>query len=95
MADSSSRIPNKIREFPIEENPPRNYLHHERGLMSWLFTLDHKRIGLMYLGFIVTSFFIGGVLAVVLRTEIWTTGGTFIDADTYNHIFTLHGVTWW
>lgn len=91
MADSVSRTL-KIREFPIEENPPKNYLNHERGLMSWLFTLDHKRIGLMYLASIVIAFFLGGVLAVGLRTELWTPAGTFIDADTYNHIFTLHGV---
>ena len=91
MADSASRSI-KIREFPIEENPPKNYLNHERGLMSWLFTLDHKRIGLMYLASIIIAFFLGGVLAVTLRTELWTPAGTFIDADTYNHIFTLHGV---
>ncbi len=91
MADSGSRTL-RIREFPIEENPPKNYLNHERGLMSWLFTLDHKRIGLMYLASIVIAFFLGGMLAVGLRTELWTPAGTFIDADTYNHIFTLHGV---
>lgn len=91
MADSSSRT-FRIREFPVEENPPENYLNHEKGIMSWLFTLDHKRIGLLYLASIVIFFFVGGLLAIGLRTELWTPAGTFIDADTYNRIFTLHGV---
>ena len=48
-----------------------NYLNHERGILSWLFTLDHKRIGLMYMMAVLTAFAIGGVFAILLRTMLW------------------------
>ena len=47
-----------------------NYLTHSRGIRSWLFTLDHKRIGIMYLVSILTSFLLGGVFALLVRTEL-------------------------
>ncbi len=68
-----------------------DYLKHERGIKSWLFTVDHKRIGLMYLVSILVAFFLGGVMALVVRTELLTQGRTIINADTYNMAFTLHG----
>ncbi len=68
-----------------------NYLTHERGLRSWLLTLDHKRIGVMYLVSVLFSFLLGGIFAVALRTELWTPGGTIMSANTYNEMFTLHG----
>ncbi len=90
MAESTANTL-KIREFPIEENPKHTYLNAEKGIMSWLVTLDHKRIGLLYLGSITLFFFVGGVLALLLRTELLTPAQSIIDADTYNQIFTLHG----
>lgn len=81
----------KIREFPIDENPGSNYLNVSKGIKSWLFTIDHKRIGLMYLASVVLFFFVGGLLALTLRLELWEPARTFMDADTYNRIFTLHG----
>lgn len=81
----------KIREFPIDENPSSNYLNVSKGIKSWLFTIDHKRIGLMYLASVVFFFFVGGLLALTLRLELWEPARTFMDADTYNRIFTLHG----
>ncbi|PWB70400.1 MAG: cytochrome c oxidase subunit I, partial [Holophagae bacterium] len=68
-----------------------NYLTAGRGLLSWLFTLDHKRIGVMYLVGILSSFFLGGVFALLVRTELLTPGPTIMSADTYNKMFTLHG----
>ncbi|KPP95186.1 MAG: aa3-type cytochrome c oxidase subunit I CoxA [Bacteroidetes bacterium HLUCCA01] len=81
----------KIREFPVEENPKEHYLNAASGLKSWLFTVDHKRIGLMYLASIIFFFFVGGLLALALRLELWEPARTFMDADTYNRVFTLHG----
>lgn len=81
----------KIKEFPVDENPPKNYLNVEKGIKSWLFTIDHKRIGLMYLGSVILFFAVGGFLALTLRLELWEPARTFMDADTYNRIFTLHG----
>ncbi|MBK8480411.1 MAG: cytochrome c oxidase subunit I [Proteobacteria bacterium] len=70
---------------------PANYLTAQRGLLSWLFTLDHKRIGVMYLISVLTFFFIGGLLAVVLRLELMSAKPDLLSADTYNKLFTLHG----
>jgi cytochrome c oxidase subunit I len=68
-----------------------NYLNHGHGFRSWFLTLDHKRIGVMYLISILTAFFLGGILAMLIRTELLTPGPTIMNADTYNKVFTLHG----
>ncbi len=71
--------------------PEKHFLNEEKGLKSWLLTLDHKRIGVMYLYAIMFFFLIGGLLAVVLRLELTSPGTDFIEAETYNQFFTLHG----
>jgi cytochrome c oxidase subunit I len=81
----------QVRRFKPEENPEKHYLNQETGLWAWMTTVDHKKIGLMYLASIAFFFFIGGVLALLLRTELLTPAQTFIDADVYNQVFTLHG----
>ncbi|MBX3130879.1 MAG: cytochrome c oxidase subunit I [Polyangiaceae bacterium] len=68
-----------------------NYLTHDKGVLSWIFTLDHKRIGLMYLMAVMVSFGLGGFFALGVRTELWTPGPTVMGPDTYNQFFTLHG----
>ncbi len=68
-----------------------NYLS-QKGLMSWIGTIDHKRIGLMYLFSVLFFFFIGGIFALLIRFELMTPGRTIMDADTYNRVFTYHGV---
>ncbi|MEP0829065.1 MAG: cytochrome c oxidase subunit I, partial [bacterium] len=52
----------------------RNYLNTPRGLKSWLLTLDHKRIGVLYLIAIMASFFLGGVFALLIRWELFSPG---------------------
>jgi len=74
-----------------ESETRSTYLNASRGIRSWLFTLDHKRIGVMYLIAILSAFFLGGVFALLLRTELLTPGTTVISANTYNKAFTLHG----
>ncbi len=69
----------------------KSYLVSKRGLMSWLITVDHKRIGLMYLAATLFFFLVAGVLALVLRTELFTPDQDFMSAQTYNKVFTLHG----
>ena len=68
-----------------------NYLNVKKGLKSWLFTLDHKRIGIMYLIFVCASFALGGILALLLRFELLTPGKLALTAEQYNQVFTLHG----
>ncbi len=67
-----------------------NFLE-KKGILSWLLTVDHKRIGLMYLGTTMFFLLVGGVLALLVRLELFSPGKTLVDADTYNRIFTLHG----
>jgi len=68
-----------------------NYINHEKGLWSWLTTLDHKRIGVMYLISVFTFFFIGGILAMLIRTELIAVGPTIMTPETYTHVLTYHG----
>jgi cytochrome c oxidase subunit I len=68
-----------------------NYLTYPKGLKSWLTTIDHKRIGIMYLAFVMTSFFVGGIFALLIRIELLTPKQTIMTAETYNRVFTLHG----
>jgi cytochrome c oxidase subunit 1 len=67
-----------------------NYLEVKRGLGSWLVTLDHKRIGVMYLAGILTALLVGGLFALLVRIELAHPGGLFTP-DQYNQFFTLHG----
>jgi cytochrome c oxidase subunit 1 len=69
-----------------------SYLDAAKGVWSWVYTLDHKRIGLMYLAAVLIAFFVAGMLAVALRLELIAPGRTIMDADAYNRVFTLHGV---
>jgi len=73
-------------------DPNASFIDAKKGLMSWLVTLDHKRIGIMYLISVTLSFAIGGAFALIVRTELFTKGRTLMDADTYNKMFSLHGV---
>lgn len=81
----------QVRRYKPEEYPEKHYLNQETGLWAWLTTVDHKKIGLMYLGSITFFFLVAGVLAILLRTELLTPARSFMDADVYNQIFTLHG----
>jgi len=76
---------------PVIEERATNYLNHSSGVLSWLLTLDHKRIGVMYLIGVLLSFFVGGLAALAVRTELIAPGQTIMDQDAYNQMFTLHG----
>src|SRR5580704_2541850 len=76
--------------------PAKNYLNETTGIWSWMTTVDHKRIGVMYLVAVLSAFFVGGLLALMIRLTLLTPshklfGKVLIDADTYNRVFTLHG----
>jgi len=77
--------------IPRETSADESYLTHDKGILSWIFTLDHKRIGVMYLCSVLSAFALGGLFALLVRTELLTPGRTIMDADTYNQMFTLHG----
>ena len=68
-----------------------DYLRAKRGLMSWLVTVDHKRLGIMYLASVLFFFFLAGILALLIRAELLTPQQDFLTALQYNQVMTLHG----
>ncbi|MGN6715756.1 MAG: cytochrome c oxidase subunit I [Candidatus Binatia bacterium] len=70
-----------------------HYLNASYGLKSWLLTTDHKRIAWLYLVSVTVFFFIGGFFATLLRLELLTPQGDLVQAETYNKLLTMHGVT--
>src|SRR5438309_1065424 len=75
----------------LESGERETYLNKEYGIKSWLLTVDHKRIALLYLVSITFFFFIGGFFALLIRLELLTPAGDLVQADTYNKLFTMHG----
>jgi cytochrome c oxidase subunit 1 len=69
-----------------------HYLNKHYGVWSWLLTTDHKRIALLYLMSITFFFFIGGFFALLIRLELMTPASDLVQADTYNKLFTMHGM---
>jgi cytochrome c oxidase subunit 1 len=72
--------------------PGENYLNVAFGVKSWLLTTDHKRIAILYLVTLTILFFIGGAAATVIRLNLMTPNGELVPADTYNKLFTAHGI---
>lgn len=73
----------------------KHFYHSEGGLhwlLEWIFSTDHKRIGILYLVTILSFFFIGVSLGFLMRLELIAPGPTFMRPQTYNTLFTLHGV---
>ncbi|MCS6926319.1 MAG: cytochrome c oxidase subunit I [Candidatus Binatia bacterium] len=69
-----------------------HYLNVSYGVKSWLLTTDHKRIAWLYLVSISLFFFLGGAFAVLIRLELMTPQGDLVLAETYNKLFTMHGL---
>ncbi len=90
-----------MSKLSIETAPPPspaplerriNYLNVSYRWTSWLFSLDHKRIAILYLITITLMFLLGGFFAVLIRLELLTPKGDLFEPDTYNKLFTMHGV---
>src|SRR5256714_9846900 len=64
-----------------------------RGLWSWLTTVDHKRIGILYGVSAGTFFVLGGLEALVIRLQLWTPNNTMVSAEMFNALFTMHATT--
>ena len=79
----------------IAANPPHAYEYDDAhsGVWSWLTTVDHKRIGTLYLFTALTFFMIGGLEAEIIRMQLQGPNGHLVSADTYNELFTMHGTT--
>lgn len=85
-------VEDKDESSPVDETEPVNYWNVSYSIRSWLFTVDHKRIAVMYLMAITVFFLLGGLFALLFRLELMTPEGDLFEADNYNKLFTLHGV---
>lgn len=85
-----------MTELQPEPSPlvtePVDYLNARHGVWSWLLTRDHKRIALLYLGSVTFLFFIGALFAAAIRLELLTPPGELVKSDTYNKLFSMHGI---
>ncbi|HVX56551.1 MAG TPA: cbb3-type cytochrome c oxidase subunit I, partial [Candidatus Saccharimonadales bacterium] len=72
--------------------PRRHYLNAGYTVRSWLLTVDHKRIGLLYLLSITLFFVVGGLAATIVRLDLMTPAGDLVKTETYNKLFTIHGI---
>lgn len=91
MSEASVVNPADLRTVPSK--PEENFFTHEKGILSWIFTVDHKRIGFMYLLSVMASFALGGFFALAIRTELFFAGpeNGVMTHDQYNQAMTLHG----
>jgi cytochrome c oxidase subunit I len=71
---------------------PVNYLNVNTSVASWLFTKDHKRIAILYMVVVTIAFILGAIFAAAIRLELTTPEGDLVSSDTYNKLFTMHGV---
>src|ERR1700690_3414621 len=79
-----------VHEAPAESGV--NYLNATYGVKSWLLTLDHKRIALLYLATITLTFVVGGMAAVLMRLNLIEPQGALVEPETYNRLFSIHGI---
>jgi cytochrome c oxidase subunit I len=73
-----------------------SYLEYKgkyKGFLGWIFSTDHKRIGLLYLYSIVSFFIVGAILGLLMKIELIAPGKTIMGPQAYNALFTLHGIT--
>src|SRR5512137_2689702 len=79
----------------IHGSPEPDFYHtptKHKGILSWILSTDHKRIGILYLFSLLTFFLIAATLGVLMRLEMLTPGKTIVEPQTYNTFFTLHGI---
>jgi cytochrome c oxidase subunit 1 len=72
---------------------PRRSAARSSGVMEWLTTVDHKKIGILYLYTTFFFFLVGGIMALLMRTQLAVGNNDFLSAKLYNQIMTLHGTT--
>lgn len=77
-------------QTPID--PEKNYLNATHTVRSWLLTVDHKRIALLYLISVTIMYLLGAAFVGAVRLELLTPKGDLLSADSYNRAFTMHGI---
>ena len=99
LEPSSPTARSASRDSLVDYSPPadpgllRRPAESEKGVWSWITTVDHKRLGIMYGAASLIFFVIGGIEALLIRLQLAVPNGTVLTADTYNQMFTMHGTT--
>jgi cytochrome c oxidase subunit I len=75
---------------PVAEEPPEPE-HRAQGLLAFVTSTDHKRIGISYMATAFAFYLLGGALAVVIRSELYEPGQQVVSQGRYNEMFTMHG----
>jgi len=77
----------------VIDRAPAAHAPEYTGIMSWIKTVDHKRIGILYGSTAFLFFLIGGIEALFMRIQLMKPDNTFVSAETFNALFTMHGTT--
>src|ERR687887_1887000 len=78
----------EVRREEVPAQPVRR-----PGLVCWLTTTDHKRIGILYITTAFFFFLLGGLLAEMIRTQLWGPNSQLFNVHRYNQLFTIHAIT--
>src|SRR5215470_11968403 len=78
---------------PVEKAAAVTSSHEPTGWSSWLTTVDHKKIGIMYLVSAFFFFIVGGIEALLMRVQLGAPNNTFLSPDVYDQMFTMHATT--
>jgi cytochrome c oxidase subunit 1 len=80
-------------DYPIHQKIENEEFSFSETFYKWVATVDHKRLGLMYIVTALVFFVIAGIMAGVIRLQLAFPNGHVVDPDTYNRLFTMHGTT--
>ena len=69
-----------------------DHAHHPTGIMRWITTTNHKDIGTLYLWFSFTMFIVGGIMAMLIRAELFEPGLQIFEPERFNQMTSLHGL---
>ena len=92
-ATTESTSPTALTTRPRPEIIAHRVDPRREGWTSWFTTTDHKKIGLMYLGTVIVFFVLGGVEALLIRTQLAVPNNTLLTPEKYNQVLTMHGTT--
>jgi len=92
MSTTAATTEQDFAQSAAERDYANSYLADGFTLRSWLLTTDHKRIALLYLASTTVFFFIGGIAAALMRYNLIVPEGMIASEETYNRLFTIHGV---
>src|SRR5690242_17454977 len=81
-SDAIALVPGRVRSRPLTE-----VLH------DWIVTVDHKKLGMMYVGYALLFLVVAGIEATIMRIQLVRPHNTFVSPETFNQMFTMHGTT--